>query len=241
MTADPKQLFKTGILRAGLFLPQYRQDNAGKVIGVSMGIVGIALANMIAKHFNIEAKIQTYPTPPASLAAVKAGECDINFMGIEPSREAQLDFTPPAVQFDYTYMVPPGSAIKTAADADRPGVRISAVAGHASTMALMPQIKHAKVILNDIPDDTFALVRDGKAEALAMPREILDAYLPQWPDAKILDDRFGVNSVGIGMAKGQPELLAALSALVEEAKANGMIEEIIANEDMPFFKVAPLV
>ena len=234
-----KTLFKNGTLRAALFLPQYKLDDDGKVVGVSMGIVGTALANAMAQQFGIAAKIQTYPTPPAALAAVKAGDCDMAFMGIEPSREAQLDFTPPAVQFDYTYMVPPGSAITTPADADKPGVRISAVAGHASTMALLPQIKHAKLILNDIPDDTFALVRDGKAEALAMPREILDAYLPQWPEAKILDDRFGVNNVGIGMAKGQPELLAALSAFVEEAKANGLIAEVIAGADMPFFKVAP--
>ena len=120
-----------------------------------------------------------------------------------------------------------------------PGARISAVAGHASTMALLPQIRHAQVILNDIPDDTFALVRDGKAEAIAMPREILDAYLPQWPEAKILDDRFGVNNVGVGMAKGQPELLAQISAFIEEAKASGMIATVIAGADMPFFKVAP--
>ncbi len=239
MTANVKSLLKTGILRAGLFLPQYRLDDDGKVVGVSMGIVGSALTKAMSEYFGVEAKIQTYPTPPAALNAIKAGDCDIAFMGIEPSREAQLDFTPPAVQFDYTYMVPPDSAIKTAADADKPGVRISAVAGHASTMALLPQIKHAEVILNDIPDDTFKLVRDGKAEALAMPREILDDYLPQWPEAIILEDRFGVNNVGVGMAKGQPELLAAISAFVEEAKANGMIEKVIAGANMPFFKVAP--
>ncbi|MCC2096495.1 MAG: transporter substrate-binding domain-containing protein [Hyphomicrobiales bacterium] len=239
MTTNVKSLLKTGILRAGLFLPQYRLDDDGKVVGVSMGIVGSALTQAMAEHFGVEARIQTYPTPPAALNAIKAGDCDIAFMGIEPSREAQLDFTPPAVQFDYTYMVPPGSAIRTAADADKPGARISAVAGHASTMALLPQIRHAQVILNDIPDDTFALVRDGKAEAIAMPREILDAYLPQWPEAKILDDRFGVNNVGVGMAKGQPELLAQISAFIEEAKASGMIATVIAGADMPFFKVAP--
>ncbi|MGE3245022.1 MAG: transporter substrate-binding domain-containing protein [Beijerinckiaceae bacterium] len=237
---DIKDLLKSGVLRAGLFLPQYTTDSGGNVVGVSMGIVGTAFAHALAKHIGIEAKIQTYPTPPAALAAIKAGDCDIAFMGIEPSRQAQLDFTPPAVQFDYTYMVPPGSAIKTAADADKPGVRISAVAGHASTMALLPQIKHAQVILNDIPDDTFALVHDGKADALAMPREILDAYLPQWPDATILDDRFGVNNVGVAMAKGQPELLAAISAFVEETKKNGLLQKAIDSGNMPFFKVAPL-
>jgi len=72
-----------------------------------------------------------------------------------------------------------------------------------------------------------------------MPREILDDYLPQWPEAIILEDRFGVNNVGVGMAKGQPELLAAISAFVEEAKASGMIEKVIAGANMPFFKVAP--
>lgn len=204
-----------------------------------MGIVGKAMTEALGKQFGVDATIQTYPTPPAALAAVKAGNCDIAFMGIEPSRQAQLDFTQPVVQFDYTYMVPQGSGIENAAGADRDGIRISAVAGHASTMALMPQIKHAKIILSDIPDDSFALLRDGKVEALAMPREILDEYLPRLPGARILDDRFGVNNVGVGMAKGQPELLAAISAFVEEAKNNGLLQRVIDANAMPFFKVAP--
>lgn len=241
MTASNQPLLNHGVLRAALFLPQYTTDAKGEVIGVSMGIVGMAISKALAKQLGVEAKIQTYPTPPAALAAVKAGDCDIAFMGIEASRQAQLDFTQPVVQFDYTYMVTEGSDIKMAADADRSGLRISAVGGHASTMALIPQIKNAKIILNDIPDDAFALLRDGKVDALAMPREILDEYAPRLPSAKILEDRFGVNNVGIGMAKGQPELLATISAFVEQAKDNGLLQRAIDTGDMPFFKVAPKV
>jgi len=41
------------------------------------------------------------------------------FMGITASRAVEIDFSPPAIQFDFTYLVPPGPSIFRIADADR--------------------------------------------------------------------------------------------------------------------------
>lgn len=236
----PEQLLKNGRLRAGLFLPQFRKDAAsGRTIGVGTGVVGIEMTRELASRLGIEGTILEYATPSEALAAIQHGDCDIAFMGIEPEREAQLDFTAPAFQFDYTYLVPAGSGIARIADADRPGIRISAVGNHASTNTLAGQLRHAEIVCRKIPDEAFALLVEGAADAFAMPREILVEYAPKLPGSKVLDDRFGVNRVGICMAKGQPELLACLCAFVEEAKASGLIANAIAQHDMPFFVVAP--
>ena len=56
--------------------------------------------------------------------------------GIEPSRAAEVDFSPPVFHLDYTYLVPAGSTIRSAGEADRPGVRIAVVRSHASILAL---------------------------------------------------------------------------------------------------------
>jgi HNH endonuclease len=47
-----------------------------------------------------------------------------------------VDFSPPILQLDYTFLVPAGSSIQRIADADRTGVRIAAVRDHASSLTL---------------------------------------------------------------------------------------------------------
>ena len=65
------------------------------------------------------------------------------------------DFTPPVVQQDYTYLVPAGSSIKSAADADQPGVRIAVVRSHLSTLALSHVLKRADLVCAEVPDFTL--------------------------------------------------------------------------------------
>jgi len=65
------------------------------------------------------------------------------FMLIDPTRAAEINFTPAFVRSDFTYLVPPGSPPRSAADVDRPGVRVAAVRGHASTIALVRLLKQA--------------------------------------------------------------------------------------------------
>ncbi len=80
------------------------------------------------------------------------------------------DFSNPIFQFDYTLMVPAGSSIAKVADADRPGVRIAAVRNHASTNELVRQVKHTEFVYAETPEQTFALIRDGKADVMASTR-----------------------------------------------------------------------
>ena len=110
-----------------------------------------------------------HPTPAKAVECLKTSAGDVAFMGIEPSRAAELDFSPPAFQFDYTYLVPAGSSIHSAADADRPGLRIAVAHNHASSLALSRMVKHAELIGAELPDTAFDLLRAGNADAFALP------------------------------------------------------------------------
>ena len=68
-------------------------------------------------------------TPVEAMDALKTGSCDIAFLAIDPTRATEVDFSPPFTQLDFTYLVPAGSSIRTAADVDRPGIRITVVRG----------------------------------------------------------------------------------------------------------------
>src|SRR5262245_16571888 len=84
-----------------------------------------------------------HPTIPEMLTCLTAGACDMGFLGPDPSRGG-VDFSPPILQVQYTFLVPAGCSIQRIADADRPGVRIAVVRDHASTLTLSRIFKPAQ-------------------------------------------------------------------------------------------------
>jgi polar amino acid transport system substrate-binding protein len=241
-TPDPRvtQIVQAGQIRLALFLPQYTKDRAsGELNGLGMGYVAMAMGRELASRLGIELRLIEHPTPPSAIACIKSGACDLGFLGIEPSRVAEIDFSPPVVQFDYTFLVPDSSSMSSSADADRPGTRIAVVSNHASTLALSRLVKHANLIGSDLPDDAFGLLHDGRVDALAAPREQLVDYALTLPGSRVLADGYGVNNVGIAVAKGRAGWLAFVSEFVDDAKTSGLIEDIIGRGHLHGFGVAP--
>lgn len=232
MTADPRiaDVVRAGAIRLALFLPQYTKDAAtGAVRGLGPGVVMLDIARELAARLNTKLLIVEQPTPRAALDCIKSAGCEFAFLGIEPSRAAEIDFTPAVFQFDYSFLVPAGSSLRQFADVDRAGIRIAVVRNHASTMALTRMIKNAELVGFDLPDDTFNALRDGKADAFAAPRQILVEYSERLPGSRVLDEGYGVNRVGMAVAKHREGLLSYLTEYVEEAKASGLIARIIEN------------
>lgn len=242
MTADPRvaDLVQAGKIRVAIFLPQYTKDLAtGALRGIGMGFVAMEIGRALAERLGVELVVVENPTPIKALEGLKAGACDLACLGIDPSRTKEFDFTAPLVQFDYTLLVPEGSAIKSFADADRPGRRIAMVSNHASTFALARKARHAELIGRELPDDAFDLLRNGEVDAFAAPREQLLDYAALLPGSRVLDDSYGVNNAGIAIRKGRPERLAFIREFVEEAKATGVVADIIARGGLRGFRVAP--
>src|SRR6266702_2417252 len=137
-------LVRAGKVRVGMFLPQYTRDPVTGEIRVDVHLEETARA--LAVRLGVELQLVPYPTPPSAVEGLKVGTCDVTFLGIEPSRAAEVGFSPPFVELDYTYLVPAGSSIRSVADADRPGVRIAAIRNHASTITLSRMLKHATLV-----------------------------------------------------------------------------------------------
>ena len=231
---DPRlaDIAKTGVIRLALFLPQFTESAAGAFTPLGAGLVAHQLIGALAERLGIEMKVVQQPAPPKAIKTLNAGGCDIIILGIEDSRRKLVDFTPPVIQFDYAYLVPPGSAVTENAEIDRPGMRISVPLGHASWMALERQIEHAEIVGTELPDESFALVRDGKADAFALPREQLIDYAALLPGSHILSEGFGVNDVGLAVAKGRSRLLSDISDFVADAKASGLIGRILDGAEL---------
>jgi polar amino acid transport system substrate-binding protein len=233
-------IVQAGTMRLGLFLPQYDRDAAtGELRGLGTGYLALEIARELATRLGVECVVMEFPTPTKAVEGLKSGACDVAFLGIEPSRTAVVDFSPPIFQFDYTYLVPGGSSIESVADADQSGIKIAIVRGHASALALTRIVKHAAVISAEMPDDGFELLRAGNADALAFPRDHLLECATKLPASRVLKDSYGVNLVGMAMRKGQVGPLAYLSEFVAQAKQSGLIARAIQRSALPGFAVAP--
>ncbi len=240
--ADPRlaDLVQAGKIRVALFLPQYTKDSAsGELRGLGTGFVAVEIARELAARLGVEAVFVENPTPPKAVECLKTGTCDIAFLGIEASRATEIDFSPPIIQFDYTCLVPAGSSIRSFSDADRPDVRIAVVRNHASTFTLSRILKHAAAIGSELPDAAFDLLRTGKVEAFALPREQLRDYSAKLPGSRVLDDSYGVNRVAIAVSKGRAGWLAAISQFIAAMKASGLVQRAIERGGLRGFEVVP--
>jgi polar amino acid transport system substrate-binding protein len=210
---DPRiaDLVRAGRLRVALYPPQYAKD---PVTGELRG-------------WTIE------------LARALAGACDVGFGAMDASRNSEIDFSPPVLQFDFTYLVPANSSIRSIADADRPGIRIAVVRNHASTLCLNRSRKHAELAEAETPDIAFDLLRTGQADAWASTRPALLEFSSKLSDSWVLEDYFGANFTAMTISKGHLERLAYIGEFIEEAKASGLVKRAIVQSGWRGVHVAP--
>lgn len=236
--SDPRvaDLIRAGRIRVALYPPQYVKDQAtGELRGWT-----IELGRALARRIGVEFSPKQYPTPPKALEALKTGDCDVGFGAMEPSRTSDVDFSPPVLQFDFTYLVPSGSEIQRVSDADVSGIRIAVVVNHASTLCLTHIRRNAELITAETPDAAFDLLRAGRVEAWASTRPALLEFSMQLSGSRVLEDCFGANFTAMVVPKGLPERLAYISDFVEDAKASGLVQRAIVHSGWRGVSMAPL-
>lgn len=231
-------LVQAGKIRVGVHSLMYKKDpQTGETKPASLGIILFDIAGALGARIGAEIVPVGHPTIPEMLTCLTAGACDMGFMGPDPSRTG-VDFSPPILQLDYTFLVPAASSIQRIADIDRPGVRIAVVSHHASTLTLSRILRHAQLVYAATPDSTFELLRSGQADAFASIRGWLLEYSAELPGSRVLDEHYGANLVGMVVPKGQAARLAYVSEFIEQAKASGLVQQAIERAGLPGYKVA---
>jgi len=173
------------------------------------------------------------------MAGLQSDAWDIAFLGIDPSRSAEADFTPAYMEVDLTYIVPGNSEIQQIPDADKPGIRIAVPRNDLVDILLGRILKQAQLVRADTVAGAFDLLRSGQADVCAEPRPNLVEDQEHLPGSRVLSDRFGVNRVGIVVPKGKAGHLAYLTEFIEEAKASGLVQRAIDHAGLRGVQVAP--
>ncbi|MBM4299366.1 MAG: transporter substrate-binding domain-containing protein, partial [Deltaproteobacteria bacterium] len=212
-------LAPTGKIRAGInygnaVLAQ-RNEATGEIKGVA-----VDLARELGRKSELPVELVAFPSAGQMVAALKSGAWDVAFLAAEPGRAGDVGFTAPHLIIEGTYLVPPGSPIKTVAEVDRDGIRIGVAAGSAYDLFLTRNIKHAQFVRAADTDSTFQLILDKKVEVVAGVRQALVANSSKLAGSRVLDERFMAIEQAAGMPKGRDEGLRYLREFIEEMKAS---------------------
>jgi polar amino acid transport system substrate-binding protein len=220
------ELAPGGVLRAALNLSNFLLVSGTTAAGAPAGVAP-DMAAEIARRLGVPVTYVTYKTPGELADAAETGAWDIGLIGAEPQRAEKIAFTPAYVEIEATYLVPAGSPIRTIADVDQPGVRISVTGRSAYGLWLDRHIKHATLVKTGTLDSAFERFVGDKLEVLAGLKPRLLSDVEKLPGACILEGRFTAVQQAIGTARRNAAAAAFLGAVVEEARTSGFVQSLI--------------
>jgi polar amino acid transport system substrate-binding protein len=228
----------TGRLRVGLNMSNFLLTAKDPATGEPRGVAA-DLGRELGRRLNLPVELVPYPNPGALADAAPTGAWDVGFLGAEPQRANEIDFTAAYVEIEATYLVPAGSPLKTIAEVDRKGVRIAVPERSAYELYLSRTVKNAELIRIKGADAAFKQFVEEKLDALAGLRPRLITDHDKLPGSRILDGNFTAVQQAAGTPKGRPAAFAYLRDYIEDVKATGLVARTIEKNNVRGLTVAP--
>ena len=161
------------------------------------------------------------------MRALTNNDCDVALLGVDPGRGVDVDFSPPYLRADFTFLVQANSRIEQISDVDQPGQRVAVVRNHAMEFALKGKLLQADWVFARTPDEGFDMVQAGHADILAGIRPGLLSYADLLPGSRVLHGRYGENVLALAVAKGRDDWRPKINRFVLNARTSGLIQRII--------------
>ena len=236
-----KELAPTGRLRVAIAVGPaasalwcLRDPASGKARGVP-----VELGTALARALKVPVELVEYAASGEIIAAANGNKWDVTFVPVDDERKKVVDFGAPYHLLQSTYLVAPGSTIKTIEEVNRAGVRIAGVDGTATFRAAVRTAPNATPVTVKGPDEGVALMRAGKVDAIALSREAVGGLVEALPGSRVLDGGFLNSTTAVAVEKNKPAALAAVTAFIEEAKASGLIRRALDSMGLKTSQVAP--
>lgn len=211
-----------------------RDAKSGKPRGVA-----VELGTALAQAAGVAAEFIDFPNSGELTEAVTEGRVDIAFMPMDAERAKKVDFTPPYVMFESTFLVLAGSPIRTLSDVDRSGVRPAGIANTTTARSAIRFLKNTTLLQARSVDELAGMLTAGRVDAIALSRESLVSLARTLPPTRILDGHFHASGVGAAVRKGRSALLAFAGAFIELAKTSGLVRRALDESGLAATAVAP--
>jgi polar amino acid transport system substrate-binding protein len=230
-------LVPTGKLRVGINYGNpvlaTRDPASGELSGVA-----VDLARELGRLLELPVELVAFGSAGKLFEGVKTGVWDAAFLAIDPDRAEEIDFTPPYLEIEGTYLAVEGSPFKNIEDVDRSGVRIGVSANSAYDLFLSRSLQRAELVRAADPNSALELIVSGKVDVVAGVRQHLLAHAAKLPGARVFDGRFMAIQQALGIPKGRAEGAEFLRQFIEEAKISGLIARAIERAGVKGVSVA---
>jgi polar amino acid transport system substrate-binding protein len=172
VNAARAELAAGGTLRVGINFGNVLLTGKDPATGEPRG-VAIDLARELARRLDVLLEIVPFESAGALADAAPCGAWDVGFLGAEPQRANDISFTAAYVEIESTYLVPPGSPVRSVADMDRDGMRVAVADKSAYDLYLRRTLQRARLMRASGFEGSFQLLIDAKTDALAGLRPVL--------------------------------------------------------------------
>ena len=218
------QIKAAGALRVGTegtYAPFTFHDQSGALVGFD-----VEIAQEIAKRLGVKAQFVEGPWD-GLIAGIDANRYDvvINEVGITDARKQKYDFSDPYIASKAVLIVKADNTAITSF-ADLKGKKAAQTL--TSNFGKLAQDNGAELVGTDGFDQSIALVLQGRADATINDSLSFYDFKKHQPDAnvKIAATQSNADYSGVLLAKGKPELVAAINKAIADIKSDGTYAKI---------------
>ena len=199
----------------------------------------VDLGREIARRIGVPFEPVAYSSLAPLLAGAAAGEWDIGMMGVSSERARAVDFSPPYMVVEFSYLVPSGSSIATLADVDRPGIRVAVLEKSSPEAHLSRTLRNAALVRFPTLAETVQSLQLGKADAAYATRASMISQSARLTNSRVLEGNSGGEETAIAVPKGRPLATAYVRQFVSAVKAEGQVGAAIEKAGLRGVIVAP--
>ena len=233
-----QELAPSGRLRIGLnysnFLLVLGDDAKGEPRGIAPD-----LGRELARRAGLPLEFVKFDGAGKLFDAVKSAACDVGFLGAEPQRANEVEFTAAYLEIPVTFLVPAGSGIRTIADVDREGVRVAVSERSAYDLYLTRTLKKAQLMRAQGIPASYDLFMSQELEALGGLKPKLVEEQARTPGSRVLEGQVTGVQQAIGAPKGRPAAAKYLREFAEQVKRSGFVARTIEKHGVRGVTVAP--
>lgn len=232
------ELAPGGRLRAGINYGNVvlaRREAGGELRGLH---VDLALA--LGVDAGVPVDLAGFPAAGDIVERLRAGALDVGFLSYETARLGEVEFSPPYLEIDATYLVPPGSPLRDVPDVDRDGVRIAIAGRSVYEHYLKRALRHARLSSAPSTHAAYELFAAGGFDALVGLRPRLIADAAAMPASRVLEGRFMLTQQALAVPAGRAGAARQVRRFVEKSVASGLVARLLAAHGVRGAAVAPL-
>jgi len=220
-------LAPSGKLRVGVYpgspYSMVRDPASGEIKGIA-----VELGNALAARLDVPYQQVEFGRPAEIYEALTAGQIDITIVNQTPARAEQFGWSPPLMLIELGFLAAAGLPVTTAADVDRPGVRVGVTQGGTMNGVLALELKNATVVPAATLKDGVEMLAQHKIDAYATNKANLFEMSDALPGSRVLDGRWGLEHLAMAIPKGREAGLAYVRRFVEDAKSEGLVARAAA-------------